>query len=365
MSLFDSQEMAPCNSFNRGDSRCRTPDPPSLHSDSWAQKGAYFFEDNSRGAASRGRTPDRVANLNVKASGVKLQELQSSSAKCFEDIELGPPPGLTPFVNKCLDGDAMKLVANSDLSSVRQPFMEEQVASKGSVGHPHYCPPAWKWGQHQGGFSSKVHAVMQPKPETPTQVHAGMLPKPEPLAGVGLKDSKLKEAQSLVNKLVALLGGEEPFGSKPKHSKASMTTATQLSSRVGFGAVACDMQVREAKDSSSGASFSAVAQDEQGSIVNPSVVISINELIKTPPVLSTNPTFSQSQKEMPASQASNQIPPLEASVGSRGHPHGCRPACKYLLKPKGCKDGRQCIHCHLCRWTRHSVRTGCKQPMVR
>jgi len=40
------------------------------------------------------------------------------------------------------------------------------------------------------------------------------------------------------------------------------------------------------------------------------------------------------------------------SVGSIGHPHSCGQACKFHGKGKGCKDGRWCVRCHLCRWKR-------------
>lgn len=43
---------------------------------------------------------------------------------------------------------------------------------------------------------------------------------------------------------------------------------------------------------------------------------------------------------------------LLASLGSAGHPYDCSPACKYATRTKGCKDGRNCIHCHLCAWKR-------------
>lgn len=38
------------------------------------------------------------------------------------------------------------------------------------------------------------------------------------------------------------------------------------------------------------------------------------------------------------------------SAGSVGHPLMCKRACKYLKKPKGCKDGAHCDRCHLCDW---------------
>jgi len=42
---------------------------------------------------------------------------------------------------------------------------------------------------------------------------------------------------------------------------------------------------------------------------------------------------------------------LWPSIGSRGHPLCCKLPCKYVLKRKGCKDGLNCIRCHLCRFS--------------
>lgn len=36
------------------------------------------------------------------------------------------------------------------------------------------------------------------------------------------------------------------------------------------------------------------------------------------------------------------------SRGSIGHPRFCAAPCKYFAKPRGCKDGESCDHCHLC-----------------
>ncbi|CAE7252411.1 unnamed protein product [Symbiodinium natans] len=47
------------------------------------------------------------------------------------------------------------------------------------------------------------------------------------------------------------------------------------------------------------------------------------------------------------------MPGVPLNLGSLGHPFSCGPACKYVLKPRGCKDGGMCDHCHLCRWIRH------------
>lgn len=49
--------------------------------------------------------------------------------------------------------------------------------------------------------------------------------------------------------------------------------------------------------------------------------------------------------------------PMAMNPGSLGHPYSCGPACKYVLKSRGCKDGDNCTHCHLCHWTRYSAKT--------
>mmetsp|Transcript_45833 Transcript_45833/g.106523 ORF Transcript_45833/g.106523 Transcript_45833/m.106523 type:complete len:530 (+) Transcript_45833:134-1723(+) len=48
-------------------------------------------------------------------------------------------------------------------------------------------------------------------------------------------------------------------------------------------------------------------------------------------------------------------PPNENwSLGSIGHPTACAQACKYRYRKGGCRDGRQCLCCHQCRWSRHT-----------
>lgn len=46
------------------------------------------------------------------------------------------------------------------------------------------------------------------------------------------------------------------------------------------------------------------------------------------------------------------VMPECASVGSIGHPVSCALACKYHFKRQNCKDGKLCVRCHLCRWSR-------------
>jgi len=430
--------MATLTRFNGESSGCRTPDPLGvLGSSGWAQKGTDHFEQDSSEDESGSRTPSRVANVNIEALRAKIQELQAERARCFEDTMPSLPPGLTPPVENRLGGNVMKVFMNSNLTQpfstassslpllcppplpcpelrssrqerkavgkakFAQSLMDEQTVSKGSVGHPFHCAEACKYVKRKGGcqqgancpnchhcFWSKAHAGMKPKQEAYSgagqEAHTGMKPKQEARTGAGQEDARLKEAQSLANKLVVLLGGEEPFASKPKESKVAKTElsvgtmghphscaeACKYVRRKGgcmYGDAcknchACLWSHTSSKKSqgySSGAGLSsAIAQDSQGSFANPAPVISLNALLPEPRLLPTNPT-----EELPAHQTSQEGFSWETSVGSMGHPHSCGPACKYALKSKGCKDGRLCSHCHLCRWMRYGVRTGNKQPI--
>jgi hypothetical protein len=40
------------------------------------------------------------------------------------------------------------------------------------------------------------------------------------------------------------------------------------------------------------------------------------------------------------------------SLGSSGHPYRCAPACRYVWRKGGCKNGEKCYCCHLCHWVR-------------
>eukprot|EP00933_Yihiella_yeosuensis_P020889 TRINITY_DN16661_c0_g1_i1.p1 TRINITY_DN16661_c0_g1~~TRINITY_DN16661_c0_g1_i1.p1 ORF type:complete len:289 (+),score=66.35 TRINITY_DN16661_c0_g1_i1:40-867(+) len=54
----------------------------------------------------------------------------------------------------------------------------------------------------------------------------------------------------------------------------------------------------------------------------------------------------------PADSLSLDLPAGVPSKGSLQHPHNCKQACKYFGKTRGCKDGANCDHCHLCEWKR-------------
>jgi len=49
--------------------------------------------------------------------------------------------------------------------------------------------------------------------------------------------------------------------------------------------------------------------------------------------------------------------PTSFSVGTQGHPHNCGPACRYVRRKKGCRNGLACTNCHKCFWRRDEQRT--------
>ncbi|CAE7783097.1 unnamed protein product [Symbiodinium pilosum] len=58
----------------------------------------------------------------------------------------------------------------------------------------------------------------------------------------------------------------------------------------------------------------------------------------------------ENEQEPPMPEETGMQYPLCISYGSQGHPFSCGQACKYAAKGKGCKDGANCDHCHLCKW---------------
>jgi len=68
-----------------------------------------------------------------------------------------------------------------------------------------------------------------------------------------------------------------------------------------------------------------------------------------------NGVTTMSPEELAAAKAAlaaGEIP----SLGSHKHPEGCKVACKYFTKNKGCKEGADCMRCHLCKWKRNRTR---------
>eukprot|EP00930_Biecheleria_cincta_P047435 TRINITY_DN3288_c0_g2_i1.p1 TRINITY_DN3288_c0_g2~~TRINITY_DN3288_c0_g2_i1.p1 ORF type:complete len:453 (+),score=63.87 TRINITY_DN3288_c0_g2_i1:93-1361(+) len=421
--------MATMKVFSCKGSGYLTPDPPVLSRSDESGKTMQDMVDPPEESGSQ--TPRFIREVNIGALQSKLERLQTENGENLLDCSKGPPPGLS---NSSQDADVMKVtmstnlqppypafavppppVPHPELEFVRKdrapamkakPVMshvvQKQVVSKGSVGHPFKCAPACKYVKRKGGcrvgedcpschhcFWSKTRAT--PEEEGPS------------LAVPQGKDARLREAQTLANKLVSLLGGAEPFDVKaqetvkPKmslgttghphtwaepckyvgrsggcmHGKACTNCHACMWSRSSgqqaeaeapsFSGTDCgewsrsSRQQAEAEAScffdSFGTNHGEDVQHEQ----DPGCITNIEALIADPsavPVLSTNPTWGQPQASLNPQSAPQHVPWC-ASVGSMGHPYTCGPACKYAAKAKGCKDGAMCDHCHLCRWSRY------------
>uniref|UniRef100_A0A7S4RL07 C3H1-type domain-containing protein n=1 Tax=Alexandrium monilatum TaxID=311494 RepID=A0A7S4RL07_9DINO len=68
-----------------------------------------------------------------------------------------------------------------------------------------------------------------------------------------------------------------------------------------------------------------------------------------------DPSLTMGSK-LPAGMGSADVSNSVLSRGSLGHPHSCGLACKYVWRPRGCKDGERCKRCHVCRWRRATER---------
>ncbi|CAD7955675.1 unnamed protein product [Amoebophrya sp. A120] len=60
----------------------------------------------------------------------------------------------------------------------------------------------------------------------------------------------------------------------------------------------------------------------------------------------------------PAERVLSSVDSGSMSVGSIGHPHSCKSACRYVKRKGGCRYGNQCPNCHLCFWRREKVVAG-------
>merc|ERR1719293_565832 len=63
---------------------------------------------------------------------------------------------------------------------------------------------------------------------------------------------------------------------------------------------------------------------------------------------------------LPVAPAADAIP----SLGSLEHPFNCKP-CAWFHKPKGCENGKDCRHCHLCPEREIQNRRKVKQMILR
>ena len=76
---------------------------------------------------------------------------------------------------------------------------------------------------------------------------------------------------------------------------------------------------------------------------------------------------AESVSDHPATESSSEWAERESmatlvSCGTIGHPYICAPACRYVRRKAGCKNGTDCPNCHACLWTRQVCDQQHKQP---
>lgn len=373
--------------FDGASSWCNTPDPPALQDTNWARNSSA--ESDAQHVESLYGTLGPIGNMNIEALKIKLQNLEAEYAQKRETQHCPDPAqpwdaafaAVPPFEPQFIRPDWDTVMKAKPV----KPLMKEQVVSEDSVGQPLSRPPSRNYAKHKGGSQQKL------------------------FAGAGLEDAQhLQKAQNLTNQIMSLLAGAHPFPNKAddkkvvtpafsagttghlhscagaceyaghrgdKSSKAfansdacfrsrySGREAPGSSSRAMYGAAAWDAQGQDVRDGTTGGSYSAVVQDMQGSIASCPLVNSFDERTTVMPILS-NPAWSGAQAELAEPRMSPHAIPLQVSMGSLGHPYSCGPACKFANSARGCKDGRQCSHCHLCQWTRSGAKSYNKQPLT-
>jgi len=174
---------------------------------------------------------------------------------------------------------------------------QQEAASVGSIGHPHFCAQACKYvnrksGCRDGNQCPNCHLCRWQRTKVAQQPHVTVNKHPETEANqVTLERAPLREPMKI-----------------------------DLFQRDDF-------YLKEAPRSSSEAHLKPWMHDEEESVI---------KLQQKPPV-----------------QECSTMPGCSPSVGSLNHPHGCGAPCKYAGKRRGCKDGNSCTRCHLCKWNRY------------
>mmetsp|Transcript_36584 Transcript_36584/g.84115 ORF Transcript_36584/g.84115 Transcript_36584/m.84115 type:complete len:274 (+) Transcript_36584:67-888(+) len=112
-------------------------------------------------------------------------------------------------------------------------------------------------------------------------------------------------------------------------------------------------------------------EDEDSSTEPPSVLSDGGDDVDSPPSpTETEPPIGLGLSLSPASllepmKIASEVPAAHWSLGSVGHPLNCAAPCKYKNRKGGCRDGRQCLCCHICQWTRQGSSKPAERPDMR
>eukprot|EP00440_Ansanella_granifera_P047910 gb/GFBE01051895.1/.p1 GENE.gb/GFBE01051895.1/~~gb/GFBE01051895.1/.p1 ORF type:complete len:393 (+),score=84.43 gb/GFBE01051895.1/:1-1179(+) len=244
--------------------------------------------------------------------------------------------------------------------SVLQPegTAERQVISRGSVGHPVNCAPACKYVKRKGGCRNgadcpNCHECFWCKSSDKEDVARTEKPvnEQETVKPLALAEPVVASAKAeAISLSVGTLG--HPFKCGP----ACKYVRRKGGCMHGKNCVNChSCQWRRGTAEKATAPEPAAGAKPAPALLNLDALVMMSEPV---PILSTQPTVP-SVAEIPMAAlpepavGMEEFAQMPSSVGSIGHPYNCGPACKYVTKARGCKDGSACNHCHLCRWVRY------------
>eukprot|EP00929_Paragymnodinium_shiwhaense_P113906 TRINITY_DN82210_c0_g1_i1.p1 TRINITY_DN82210_c0_g1~~TRINITY_DN82210_c0_g1_i1.p1 ORF type:complete len:337 (-),score=29.94 TRINITY_DN82210_c0_g1_i1:324-1271(-) len=140
----------------------------------------------------------------------------------------------------------------------------------------------------------------------------------------------------------------ENMTEKPYYPAAPTAYSEYSSAHQAYAAICVPLRPDGTIDANLPAQLLAHALSGAGSAMRPlSDIVADVPLPPAPYKGQSNPTRYQGGKSrLRAMRAAA----CAVSVGSASHPKGCGPPCKYAVKERGCKDGADCDHCHLCIW---------------
>ncbi|CAK9044021.1 unnamed protein product [Durusdinium trenchii] len=269
-----------------------TPLPPSVN----LQQPAKFERSSSQ--EDDASTPKlHPGGWNELASGDLHEKLSSLAAKQWsqEALDLPKPTFADDFVKVPLDEQSFISPPPAPHAVARESKRNRlAVISKGSVGHPYNCAAACKYVKRKGGCRDGADCP---------NCHECFWSKATAKEAETRNDAQMvQQDEQLAEKVMRLLQDE--------HGKVDMNAQISQVPPMGF------------VDWSSSLNYMGVK-------IPGETFGGIGPLVSEPVPTADNP-------------------------GSKGHPYSCGPACKYVQKSRGCKDGDLCTHCHLCRWTRYA-----------
>jgi len=187
---------------------------------------------------------------------------------------------------------------HASLTITASNLCQQQAASAGSVGHPHFCAQACRYVSRKSGCRNSkqcanCHLCQWQRKTMALQPHATVDQHPGEVTSHGILEKTSPREPMKIDLL--------------QRANVYLETATK---------------------SHSGAHIRPWLHDENHAVL-------------------------KMQQPWCPDQESISRPDCCPSVGSLNHPHSCGPPCKYAWKNKGCKDGYLCTRCHLCKWKEH------------